>query len=192
MSRLGNRLQIAPSTDFRIFTRFRDTGDVAPLHEAATKDYESSTIATSSSSCHAVVHKNSCFYLREICQAIDEATGVTVSESTVCRTLRRMGFTRKKAQQIARLRCIDFRAAIMAQVLRFPRDFFVWVDETGSDARTNIRRFGYSLFGQSPQYTRLLTRGKRVSAIAAISSEGLFGVELKSGSVNGDVFFGAH
>ena len=65
----------------------------------------------------------------------------------------------------------------------------MWVDETGSDAHTNIRQFGCFLLGQSPQYTRLLTHRKRVSAIAAISSEGLLGVELKSGSVNGDAFF---
>ena len=77
----------------------------------------------------------------------------------------------------------------MAKVLQYPRDFFVWVDESGCDLRSNIRRFGYSLLGQSPQYARLLSRGKRVSAICAMSSEGLVGVELKSGSVNSDVFF---
>ena len=64
------------------------------------------------------------------------------------------------------------------QVLQFPREYFVWVDDTGSDARTHIGRFGYSLLGISPLYTLTLARGKRISAIAAISSEGLLGVEL--------------
>ena len=114
---------------------------------------------------------------------------MVVSGSTVCRTLRKLGYTRKKVQQIARQRCQKFRSAFLAQVLQYPREFFVWVDETGCDLRTNIRRFGYSLLGQSPQYTRLLTRGKRESAICAMSSEGLVGVELKTGSVDSDVFF---
>ena len=114
---------------------------------------------------------------------------MVVSGSTVCRTLRRLGYTRKKVQQIARQRCQEFRGAFLAQVLQFPRDFFVWVDETGCDLRTNIRRFGYSLLGQSPQYTRLLTRGKRISAICAMSSEGLVGVEFKTDSVDSDAFF---
>ena len=112
-----------------------------------------------------------------------------VSGSTVCRTLRRLGYTRKKVQQIARQRCQEFRGAFLTQVLQYPRDFFVWVDETGCDLRSNIRRFGYSLLGQSPQYTRLLSHGKRISAICAMSSEGLVGVEMKSGSVESDVFF---
>jgi len=30
----------------------------------------------------------------------------------------------------------------MAQVLQFPQEHFVWIDETGSDAGTHIRRFG--------------------------------------------------
>ena len=77
----------------------------------------------------------------------------------------------------------------MAHVLQFPREYFVWVDETGSDARTHIRRFGYSLLGVPPVYTRTLARGKRISAIAAISSEGLLGVELTYNSVDADKFF---
>ena len=77
----------------------------------------------------------------------------------------------------------------MAQVLQFPREYFVWVDETGSDARTHIRRFGYSLLGIPPVYTRTLARGKRISAIAAISSEGLCSVELTYNSVDSDKFF---
>ena len=137
----------------------------------------------------AIIHENPCLYLREICQAIYKATGVNVSGSTVCRILRRNGFTRKKVQQIAKQRCIDFRTAFMAQVLQFPRESFVWVDETGSDARTHIRRFGYSLLGLPPVYTRLLARGKRISAIAAISSEGLLGVKLTYDTVNADTFF---
>ena len=185
---IGKRLQIASSTAHRIFARFRETGDVAPLKQPFRED-------TRKLDEHhellimALVYENPCLYLRELCHAIHEATGVIVSGSTVCRTLRRIGFTRKKVQQIARQRLCEFRAAFMAQVLQFPREFFVWVDETGSDARTNIRRFGYSLLGQSPQYSRILTRGKRVSAIAAISSEGLLGVELTSCSVNSDKFF---
>ena len=76
----------------------------------------------------------------------------------------------------------------MAQVLQFPREYFVWVDETGSDARTHIRRFGYSLLGIPPVYTRTLARGKRISAIAAISSDGLRSVELTYNSVDSDKF----
>ena len=74
----------------------------------------------------------------------------------------------------------------MAQVLQYDPEYFVWVDESGSDAKSHIRKFGYALRGQTPIYHRFLARGKRISAIAAISCEGLVGVELTTGNVNAD------
>ena len=134
---IGKRLQIAPSTAHRIFSRFRNTGNVTPLKQPLREDarkldghHELFIIAT--------IQENPSLYLREICQAIYDATGVMVSGSTVCRVLQRNGFTRKKVQQVAKERCIEFRTAFMACVLQFPREYFVWVDETGSDARTHI------------------------------------------------------
>ena len=76
----------------------------------------------------------------------------------------------------------------MAQVLQFDQQFFVWIDETGSDARSHIRKFGYALRGQTPVCHRLLARGKRVSAIAAITTDGLLDVELTTASVDRDKF----
>ena len=127
-------------------------------------------------------------YLREICQLIEEATHTRVSGSTVCRILRKNGYTRKKIQQVARQRSVEYRAAFMAQVLQYDQEYFVWVDETGSDAKHHIRKFGYALRGQTPVYHRFVAQGKRISAIAAISCEGLVGVELTTGSVNAEKF----
>jgi len=61
----------------------------------------------------------------------------------------------------------------MAQSTLLRRDMFVWVDETGSDAKDHIRRFGYALRGMTPQSHCLLAREKRVNAIVALSSSGL-------------------
>ena len=58
-------------------------------------------------------------YLRELCQRIEDATNVRVSESTVCRILRKNGYTRKKIQQVARQRSVEYRAAFMAHVLQY-------------------------------------------------------------------------
>lgn len=60
---------------------------------------------------------------------------------------------------------------------------FVWADETGSDARDHIRRFGYALRGMTPQSHRLLARGKRVNAIVALSSSGLVALDIVIGTV---------
>ena len=184
---IASRLQIATSTAHRIFKHFEESGDVAPQKQPSRPhtrkvDDHHELLTT------AIVIENPCMYLGEICQRIKEATGAQVSGSSVCRILQRNGYTRKKVQQVARQRSVDYRAAFMAQVLQYDPEYFVWVDETGSDARNQMRMFGYALLGLTPVYHRFLVRGKRISAIAAISSSGLVGVELTVGSVNAEKF----
>ena len=71
----------------------------------------------------------------------------------------------------------------------FNTESFVWIDETGSDKRDHIRKYGYALRGVTPVYRRLLCRGERYNAIAAVSSTEVLAVEVRKGSVNGDVFY---
>lgn len=119
---------------------------------------------------------------------IKEATGVTVSASTICRILKKNGFTRKKVQNVAKQRSIEYRAQFRAHSMLYRMDQFVWVDETGSDCRQAMKKFGYSLLGLPPVCHKLLVRGTRISAISAICSDGLIDTELVTGSVNGRRF----
>ena len=72
----------------------------------------------------------------------------------------------------------------MAQRTLFKRDMFVWIDETGSDARDHIRKFGYALRGMTPTSHRLFARGQRVNAIAALASSGILALDLVTGTVS--------
>lgn len=117
-----------------------------------------------------------------------DTTGVVVSEATICRLLRRHGFTRKKIRHTALQRSTELRALFMAQALSFPREFFVWVDETGSDARNYMRKCGFSQRRMRAECHRILVRGECISAVAAISSDGLTAVKLKKGTVDADYF----
>ena len=185
--RIATRPQIGVGTAHRLYTRYAQSGEVAPSQR------EARPLARKLDELHelfiiGLIAENPGLYLYEICQRINEATGVEVSGSTVCRVLQRNGFTRKKIVQTAKQRCTEFRGAFIAEVLQYPPEFFVWVDETGCDRRDHIQKFGYSLRGVPPVYHRLLVRGKRISAIAAMSSEGLLDVELSTGAVNADKF----
>ena len=64
----------------------------------------------------------------------------------------------------------------------------VWVDETGCDNRTHIRKFGYSLICTTPTYTRLLIRGQRYNAIAAMLCSRILALEVKNGTIDGEDF----
>ena len=66
---------------------------------------------------------------------------------------------------------------------------FVFVDESGSDNRDGFRKFGYAISGETPLYKRRLVRGRRISTIAAITTDGVLGYDLSDGSINGEKFF---
>ena len=128
-------------------------------------------------------------YLDEVVHEASELASIIVFPPTICRLLKRYGFTRKKVRQIAAQRCYALRDAFMARCTLFIRDMFVWVDETGSDARDHVRKFGYAIRGMTPTSHRILARGKRVNAIAALSSTGVVVVDMVSGTVSGSEFF---
>ena len=128
-------------------------------------------------------------YLKELCSQVKERSGVNVCESTICKLLHRHGFTRKKIRQVALQRSVSLRGEFIAQVLLYKKEMFVWMDETGCDNRSYMRKYAYALKGQVPECHRLLVRGQRISAIAAIATDGLVSLELTTSNVNSDLFF---
>ena len=185
---IASRLQISVGTAHRIFRKFVTTGDVSPCRRSARPgsrkldDHHEVFIL-------ALVFNNPTLYLREICQKITEVTSVTVSPETVCRVLQRNGYTRKKVLQVAKQRSVVYRSYFLANALQFSRELLVWTDEMGTDRRDQLRMFGYALKGERAVCHRTLTRGTRISAIAAMTSDGVLGYELTTGSVNVDRYF---
>ena len=93
-----------------------------------------------------------------------------VSLSTICRTLQRLGFTRKKLQHVVLRRSETERAEFAEEMSYIDPNMIVWVDETGSDSRREgIRKFGYALRGLTPVSFKLGISGKRLSVITAMS-----------------------
>ena len=185
---IAERLHISVGTAHRIYARFVYTGDVAPCDRAKRPEsrkldeYHELFII-------ALICNNPTLYLQELCHAILEITNVTVSASTVCRVLRRNGLSRKKIQQTAKQRSIAYRGDFMAYALQYPYNFFVWTDEMGTDRRDQMRNFGYALRGERAICHRILTRGTRVSVMAAMTAGGVLAYECTTGSVNAEKFF---
>ena len=129
------------------------------------------------------------FYLEELCHRVADLTSITVSPSTVCRSMRRYRITMKCIRQVALQRCNALRGAFMAQCTVLSRNQFVWVDETGGDKHDHIRKYGYAIRGTTPVTHKLLARGQRVNVIIALSAQGVVAVDIVTGSVNGEKFF---
>ena len=96
---ISEHLQIATSTVHRIYKRFELTGDVEPMkprrrYECRKLDAHHELLLI------VLINENPCMYLHEMCQEIEEATGLQVAGSTVCRVLRKNGYIRKHVQTI--------------------------------------------------------------------------------------------
>ena len=186
--KIAKNLNIATSTAHRVYKKFETSGDVQAVQRGCRPDLRALD-EHSELIIIGLILQSPTLYLEEVVQEVYELTSLKVSPSTICRILKRYGFTRKRVRQIAAQRCYALRGAYMAQCTLFRRDMFVWVDETGSDARDHIRRFGYALRGMTPTSHRLLARGKRVNAIAALSSSGVVAVDIITETVSGKEFF---
>lgn len=183
---IARNLNLSVGTVYNHFKRFRETGDVSaavPISSGikVLNDYQELLLI-------GLLLDNQALYLSELCQKIEQIMSIHVSPSTVCRIIHRHGMTHKKIRQVALQRSVDQRGKFMSEVMFFDVNQFVWVDETGSDRRDHIRKFGYGLKGETPVSKRLLCHGERISAIGAISTEGLLAYKFMKGTVNGDKF----
>ena len=187
-SKIARNLNIATSTAHLTYKKFEANGDVQAKKqrqrpEVRALDEHSELLVI------ALILENPTLYLDEVVQEVNNLTSLTISAPTICRLFKRYGLTRKRIRQVALQRCYVLRGAFMAQCSLFRRDMFVWVDETGSDARDHIRRYGYALRGMTPTTHRLLARGKRVNAIAGFTSDGVVAVDIVTGTVRAKEFF---
>ena len=80
-------------------------------------------------------------------------------------------------QCIAAQRNAQYRGDYVAEILMHNVNMFVFADETGKDKRDSLRRYGYAVQGTTPQSRLQLSRGDRISNIAAISCTGLVGFD---------------
>ena len=174
------------STACRFYALFEATGDVEPSCHQKKKSVLKKLDERTELYAVGVLLERPTLFVEEVCQELQEALGISVSPPTVCKSY---GITRKKVRQIASQRCDVLRGAFLAQCFMFTADKFVWIDESGSDTRNYIRKFGYSVRGTTPVSHRFFHRGKRTNATAAISSTGLMALTLTHNTVNQDVFY---
>ena len=71
----------------------------------------------------------------------------------------------------------------------YSSNMLVFLDETGCRRKDAMRRFGYSLRGYPSKCVKLLSRGKRYSAIGIMTTTSLLDCYIVDGTVNGDVFY---
>ena len=83
--------------------------------------------------------------LTEIRKELYDMSGVDLSESTICQFLHKHKFSRQRIRLIAAQRDDFLRQTYVSEVLMYKAEMFIFVDETGTDARDKIRKYGYGV-----------------------------------------------
>ena len=170
---VASNLGIDASTVSRICSLFKTTGSVEKRpYPKNARPLQKLTKAVQLTVLHTVL-QNPSIYLRELQIEVLANTGVEVGQSSLCTFLKQSNFTRQKMQIVAKQRDEDLRLQFATDVSLYSVEMLVFLDETGSDQRDALRRYGYSLRGKPPRSVRLLHRGEHISAITAMTSEGI-------------------
>lgn len=185
---IAKNLNISVGTAFNVFSIFKSTGEVSAKVPRKREEIRKLDEHHEGYIIGLIINSPT-LHLSEIVDRVYTATGIVTSVPTICKLLARHGLTRKKVKQIALQRNVEFRGAFMADVAHYSHDMFVWVDETGSDARDMLRRYGYAIRGQRAITHRFQVRGRRITSVAAISSSGLLDVHHTTSTGTGDYFF---
>lgn len=183
---VARSLNVDVSTVWRTVKRFHQTGEVTKTrvpqqHRKLTKPVELVIL-------HLVLSTPG-IYLREIQKEIFEILGADVSSAVICRFLHQTRFTRQRLKHAALQRDKQLRSQFVSDVSIYSREMLIFLDESGSDRRDCLRKYGYSLRGRPPICHKLLIRGEHVSLIAFMSVAGVLDCTMVRGSVNGDVFY---
>ena len=186
VNEVAELLVVCTKTVRRILKRYDESGTVDPTEqkhgpERKLDAFEEMTLVQS------LMNKPSA-YLDELQTDLYNISGTVVSLSTICRTLQRLGFTRKKLQHVVLRRSEIDRAEFVELMTYIDPNMIVWVDETGSTRREGIRSYGYSLRGMTPVSFKVEIRGKRYSVITAMSTRGIEDIDINEGTTNGDKF----
>ena len=185
---VATNLSVDKCTVKRIVDHFKLSGCVSkkpyPTHRAARK-----LILPAQLLILQLVLDQPAHYLDEIQRELKRLLLIDVDISTICRFLHKCGFTRQKLRTVALQQDQFLRQQFMCDMSAYSTDMFIFIDETGSDNRNALRKYGYSLRGKTPVSHALLVRGERASAIACMSNSGLLDVQTIIGTSDGDTFY---
>ena len=185
---IGDNLSVDSSTVQRTVSLFESTGSV---HKRLYPEgrLEKKLTPTVKLIIMTLVIQQPGILLRELQTELCHGYGVSIGTSTICQFLHKNGFSRQRMVLIAKQRDEYLRATFVMDVSCYKTDMLVFFDETGADRRNTMRKYGYSLRGKPAKNHKLLIRGKRVSAIAVMSVQGLLDCKIVHESVDGDVFY---
>jgi transposase len=138
----------------------------------------------------ALLKRRHCIYLDELQAEIYNIRGVTLSRSSITRTLHHLQYSHKHVSTRALERNDLMRSAFMNKIAdQVPNpDMLIFTDEAARNRRTSARTKGWSLVGRRCVQRRHFIRGQRFSILPILTLDGIVAYDIIPGSVNSERF----
>lgn len=138
----------------------------------------------------ALVDRRHTIYLDEIQDELYQQRGIFISIPTLCRTLRRLDYTRKVVSARALERNDLLRSAFMNKIADEVPDpnMMMFVDEAARNRRSSMRPKGWARMGKRCVQRRFFVRGDRYSILPILTLDGIITYDIIPGSVTSDRF----
>jgi len=185
---IAENLGVDSSTVRRTLALFSATGDVQKKPYPTERAFRVITEPVKFFIIHLVLDQPGIF-LREVKSTLEVELGVDVTESAICKFLKKAGFTGLHLATYALQRNEDLRSIFSAELAQYKTHTLVFVHETGTDRRDGNRKIGYSMQGHSIKAQKLFVRGKHISVLTAMSVQGILALHIVRGGVDADKYY---
>ena len=111
-----------------------------------------------------------------------------ISDRSIGRTLRSIGWTRTTIHYITQQRDANLRDHYLYRISQYKSHQLVFINESGCDGRAGYRRWGWSPKGSSPVQVTKFGRGKRWHILPAYAQDGIMLRRVYQGSTDSDLF----
>lgn len=187
VSEIAYLAQCSESTVYRVLQYFRDHGQVTNP-TARTRCRPRLLSNADLEYLYSILLANPTLYLDELQDRLLLTRNVDISIATISRALHGLALSHKKVAKAAAERNELLRATWQAQYGNIPAEYFIWLDESSVDDRTNQRTQGWAGLGRACVRRATFIRGQKWSVLPAFLQDGIIAIDLFKGSVNKECF----
>jgi len=174
-------LGISRMTFFRVQKIFCETGDVVKPQSAYRGRLRIQNHADVHYLIELIQHRPD-WFLNELQGLLERNRFISVHYTTIHRELLRAGISLKKFRKVASERNEDLRADFIRQMARYEPEELIFIDKASKDERTPVRRYGHGPRSEQASIIGPFVHGKRLSAVAAMSTDGVIAGKVVLGS----------
>ncbi|WP_157861315.1 IS630 family transposase [Rippkaea orientalis] len=186
---LAKRFDVAKSCVQKLIKQNKETGDIKPKRQGGNSPpkVQGEDLVT----LIELIENNNDATLEELCELLEEQTGITVSRATMGRISQNLDYTvKKKTLQAAEKDSEEVqlkRVEFWKKIRDIKVEDLIFIDESGVNLAM-VRLYARALKGKRARGVKPLHRGQSISIISALSLEKVLASSNIYGSVDGLTF----